>query len=699
VARMIPSDEIFVRDRGERAVYRTLRDAAGTEDWVVLHSVPLPESRSQVIAEADFVVLIPGRAVLVLEVKNWTAPVEPQGYDVWVTAKGHSSNPYAQSAGQRQALTHALRAVGRPPVLDMVAWPRLNPSRIDFTGLRNFSPDQTLFSDDLTTNHIAAAIERNLRSVESRLADSPRMAPLVRALKGSKPTEADIAATIGVLRPQSEVLSAAAPSSRTDTVLEMLDAKQRESRDALRASQSPRTLIYGPAGSGKTVLAIDCARRRAAEGSRVLYLCPSEALATWVAGQIIDAPANLEISTVEALLRQWTAGIEALESSSHDSEPVFTPASDEGASGDFRFVVVDEAQDVLGDPDSETCRLAAGLLDQRLAGGWEAGRWALFADPYQTISEPVRMPIDPLNVIRSIAAIGEPTILELPSAYRSPRDVYGCVRHLGNENFNGLYENLAGTLESRPDEDADPSWQFVYYDGEDAQASALGSVIGYYTDELGYWADDIVVLSTASGTTGLAADGNWRQGTTRLNQDSEPDKVRYGHLDDFQGMDSRVVVVTDLFTDFVPDDMVVSSPVSWPEAPARTRDGRGIALQLYRAMSRATEHVTVLVPRRMAFWLHELWTANHWDVEGFSFDSPVWRRVEERTLTENLVGAPGPVRLDYELDDNGAIVLVNDERTRYPIPEIVGPLEIHPRSYAAHWARVFGHDDPHWREK
>ena len=57
----------------ERRVFEWLRDAPGTENWHVVHSLMLGTHVSQSEGEADFVVAIPGRGLLLLEVKGWKA--------------------------------------------------------------------------------------------------------------------------------------------------------------------------------------------------------------------------------------------------------------------------------------------------------------------------------------------------------------------------------------------------------------------------------------------------------------------------------------------------------------------------------------------------------------------------------------------------------------------------------------------------
>ena len=69
-ARMIPSVCSLSAPDGEKAVYEALREDSGAKFWIVLHSLDLANHIAKVQGEADFIVIIPGQGVVVLEVKS-----------------------------------------------------------------------------------------------------------------------------------------------------------------------------------------------------------------------------------------------------------------------------------------------------------------------------------------------------------------------------------------------------------------------------------------------------------------------------------------------------------------------------------------------------------------------------------------------------------------------------------------------------
>ena len=100
----IPPD---TKSPGERDVFEWLRDTPGTEDWTVLHSLDPAEHVSRPFGEADFVVVVPGEGLVVLEVKGVRRLRRESG--LWyygADRSGRTRSPFTQA---RDAM-HSLRA-------------------------------------------------------------------------------------------------------------------------------------------------------------------------------------------------------------------------------------------------------------------------------------------------------------------------------------------------------------------------------------------------------------------------------------------------------------------------------------------------------------------------------------------------------------------------------------------------------------
>src|SRR5688572_6482619 len=109
MARMIPDVAPAMQSPGEAELFVRFRDEPGTGDWTVLHSFDLSEHVARVSGEVDFVVIVPGRGVLVLEVKAVQSIRRENG--VWFLGKaeqGDPRGPFKQAADAMHSLREAV---------------------------------------------------------------------------------------------------------------------------------------------------------------------------------------------------------------------------------------------------------------------------------------------------------------------------------------------------------------------------------------------------------------------------------------------------------------------------------------------------------------------------------------------------------------------------------------------------------------
>jgi hypothetical protein len=155
------------------------------------------------------------------------------------------------------------------------------------------------------------------------------------------------------------------------------------------AAERPRVLVEGAAGTGKSLLAVELARREARLGRRVLLLCYNVFLASRLRAEIGE-PAIDDLVTVrhlhayarDLITKAGSAGEfeDACRRTSSEEEvygvvyPYFAElALARGGGTPFDVLILDEAQDVLNDG-------VLSLLAASLDGGLDAGRWRIFLD-------------------------------------------------------------------------------------------------------------------------------------------------------------------------------------------------------------------------------------------------------------------------------------------------------------------------------
>lgn len=337
MVRLFPPEPVFPDDGGaERAVWETLRDQL-PDDAVLFHGVNLQHDDRE--SEIDVVVAWPGVGIAAIEVKGGHVD-HVDG--VWYQGNGerrHRIDPLRQVQSARHALQELLRRRHEPActarTAHVVAFPhRFVPRDWEAVGLPR---DMLVDRSDVETWHGVAgrvkhAVERHGQGRAPL--DDVGVDGLVDALAGGLPS-------------QAEHLSRALEH---ETRLEQMTRDQAMLLD--RLSQVRRMRVIGGAGSGKTWLALEQARRRARAGERVGLLCYSRGLGryleritqTWPSR---DRPAY--VGLFHDLPLSWGA------SAGRDDDPDYWErvlpvelgrlADQRSASDLFDAVVVDEAQD------------------------------------------------------------------------------------------------------------------------------------------------------------------------------------------------------------------------------------------------------------------------------------------------------------------------------------------------------------------
>ena len=206
------------------------------------------------------------------------------------------------------------------------------------------------------------------------------------------PDPATIAAVIDILRPEVEV--AVPLHVQVEEIAERVSALTQDQMRFLDAvDANPRVLCSGGAGTGKTFLALELARRWAADGRQVLLACHSPWLRHWLAERFVLP--NLTVTLADkAQLAARRAGLER-----------------------FDALIVDEGQDLL--------RLALlDPLDRVLAGGLERGSWCWFQD----INNQAGLYGPPEPEALALLASFAPTRIPLTTNCRNTRQIIELVQ-------------------------------------------------------------------------------------------------------------------------------------------------------------------------------------------------------------------------------------------------------------------------------
>ena len=303
VARMIPESPVETESNAERKLFERLRDET-PDEIVAFHSVawqlPGKNGRPEQ-GEADFVLAHPDYGVLTLEVKGGTIRYDAQAGKWFTTGKKGESrikDPGRQARSSSHALGRALArsARGGDEAISFghaVAFP---DCRVPRKALR---PD---LPRELVLDHAdIARLPEKVDGLFRHWFDPDKKAPL--GASGIERLERLLANSFELRAPLAFELA------EEERRLYRLTEQQYQVLDML--SRQTRVAIAGCAGSGKTFLAAEKARRLAAQGFRVLVVVFNVLLAEHLRRGLADEP-NITVRAFYGLCREVAeeAGLE-----------------------------------------------------------------------------------------------------------------------------------------------------------------------------------------------------------------------------------------------------------------------------------------------------------------------------------------------------------------------------------------------------
>ena len=528
MVRMIPDSCAEDAPPGERDLFDKLRCAPSTEDWVAFHSLNIARHATQVEGEADFVVIVPGRGVLVIEVKSHER-VETDGDGRWRLGNQDwkTKSPFDQASGSMHSVVDFLDSRGANaigyPVWYCVWFTSVSKDRMPQSiGWQQWA---LLDASDLNAPSVSAAIVRVLERASQHLLDT---SPTFRRVEGT-PNAAHTQRMTNLLEPKfvSEMTTKEAARKRAFE-LDKYTVEQVKILDML--AQAPRLLVDGPAGSGKTVLAVEAARRAAASGRRVLFV---------VFNRLIEADLKLRCGGIDVfrLHALFAALAGATIPGDADSdwyaqlpERAFAAVFDDHPRYDL--LVIDEAQDIAKDDYLD-------VLDLVVVGGLKDGNSVVVGDfDFQNVYIPSNQGGPATSATKAIFE------RRIPSAV----PLHLSVNTRNTPELGEFFELLTGRERiysefKRMDDEQVSVHAFEYTDAAH-QDALLAQAIEQILSEP-FTVRDIVVLSPIRQSAArLAADPKLRSRLGSGIVDSH--LVRWGTIHEFKGMEAPAVILTDI---------------------------------------------------------------------------------------------------------------------------------------------------------
>lgn len=533
MARMIPPEvHPGCQSHGEREIFRRLREEPATAQWVVFHSLDVARHKKRLSGELDFVVVIPGLGVLCVEVKACSRLVRKDG--LWFYGAEKQPDPRGPFKQASQGM-HSIREylTSRDPKLASVPfWTAVVFPYVGFSeSSSEWHPWQVIDAQVFRSKPLSSAFAAVLRQARSYIASRPGSGWLNGSL--AEPTAPQVARITDLLRGDFEYFE---PSTsivkRLEGEVKRYTEEQFAALDAMQANS--RVAFVGPAGTGKTLLAIESCRRAVCAGRKVLFLCFNRHLGHWLEEQVKDLGSQVRAGTLHRFLLELAKIAPGAHSSPQFwSEELPGVAIDRLLSeglGELAFdeVVIDEGQDVLRD-------VYVDVLDLCLKGGLSGGRWRVFGD-FENQAIYGGLPADLSRFCKERGGLAP--IFSLRTNCRNTPRIAALTELLGR--LSPAYSRVL-----RPDDGVEPD--LVYYaDTSDQLKQIAKSIEGLQHD--GYGPKDIVLLSARSDERCAAASLNSVLGRWQVKPLTSPEagKVHYGTIHAFKGMEAPAVILTDI---------------------------------------------------------------------------------------------------------------------------------------------------------
>lgn len=495
----LPAEEPRLETRSERDVWRALCEQLGPDD-LLLANVHVTSSRQD--HELDLVVGLRGYGVVVVEVKGRGIA---HGEDGWVIRHGgrtRHTDPVTQAREGMYAMRDSLYSFSGWGGRQRIRFGHALVFPYDTFPAEFSLPDcpRWRITDRVQLPELADRLRELLlrQDVPYREADLDDLATIEDWRYGRMPLQRDLLAQAGDREADADRL--------TQDQAVLLDAIRLLGRAEIR----------GGAGSGKTWLALEQARRLAHQGKRVALLCYSRGLATYLQRRTDgwgrkDSPAY--VGTFHGLGDRWGAQVRA----DNDTDPDYwerqlpatmvTLATGLPEGRRFDAVVVDEVQDFA---DAWWEVLITALKDP------DEGQIYVFADDGQRVFP--RFADTPISM---------PTLL-LDRNLRNTRQIADAFQPLGATRM-------------RPAGAEGPEVSFVECAPEDAVAGADDAVERLLED--GWRPEDVALLTTGSRHPVQLeqVDFHGQGGYWETFWDKE--SVFYGHVLGFKGLERRCVVL------------------------------------------------------------------------------------------------------------------------------------------------------------
>lgn len=508
-----------IKSNAEKKMYDVLQKL-NMKNAYVLHSLGLPKHQSKIYGEIDFVVVC-DRGVACLEIKGGRVECRDGKWffkDRYSVEREKPEGPFAQVTGNMFSLRDVLKKKfqNNKHMKNL-----LTACGVVFPDIEFKSVSQEIISEivyDNRTEDITGYMNRVFDYWEERQHRQP-----------SRLSPGDIRDIVQFLR--GDFVFIPTLSDRLNSVEKRLVRLTSEQAQLMQAlSLNKHLLIEGNAGTGKTLLAVDFAKKKAASEKKVLFLTYNKNLANNVIRQV-DTIENLKVINIHALFGEYVAvDVKKMQENPNVYFSEILPeifyeylselSDEELEKIKYDLIIMDEGQDILKP-------LYLYSLDTLLRGGFANGDWAVFYDEKQNIYNPDYN--DGMEILRG----------------------YNCTEFKLFVNCRNTVQ--IGTYSSKISgidlgefirENGEEVQNISYEDDDDFKKKITGILKNLRKEKVDI--RDVVFLAPKKYKNSKVVQAGIEVNEIGDNFDSSKELPVYATIQGFKGLDSKIVILTDV---------------------------------------------------------------------------------------------------------------------------------------------------------
>lgn len=502
----------FHSSEGECLVYEALSKL--NNEYVVFHSYrwlgEINQRRSE--GEADFVVLHPQKGILSIEVKAGSIAFNNGN---WIQINRHTKeskiiDPVGQAAESQYRIQNYLRRHfnGQIPVVGRAVW---------FPSV-SIHDKITL---PLEVNRDSIFDVGSLDNPAKNLDKAFSYWKLNLGVRGTELCIHDFKNVIKLLMPSFKIVESVA-STAFESKRSYIQMTRQQASILNFLQEQPTAVIHGPAGTGKTMLAIEKANMLASKGEKVLYLCFNEFLVSYLKEHYKDT--GIIFHNIRSLAEELMPHVEC---SISEIIPRFTEYFQneyDDCLWSYNNVVIDEGQDI---PESilEHISILTDMLN---------GHYYVFYDKNQYIMMH--------KSTHWLDTFGDCRLV----LYKNCRNTAEIARTIGTtvENIKkDVYINdLSGII---------PKGSF-YKTPKELIAVVSDFVTRMLQDKLKV--EDVVILTIDSVKNSMLQN-NMHIGSIPISTTPKKGHILFTSVRKFKGLEAKAILLIDIYVDKLDDEL------------------------------------------------------------------------------------------------------------------------------------------------